>query len=260
MLTGTIVKLDNVSYGSFPTAKMLIQLSTNLVLSFIDFIRTIGINDRKQMANTFASSMEDIEHLCSKCRLSPEANKKESIDYSVEKRKEWQHRVLSNSDQHFDVDLTDVLERTRKRSPFYKIDAFSNEVRYYLISLLKRAINNTKITDSIDLSQVDQIIANCCLEPIRSWGKARQDSDYVRELLTESFPHTPPSVVAHYLFTDDNPSPQEITYFCVKHNIRRQTAADCHEEQVAFAKWIGYDADEFIAKRAATDRSWHRYL
>ena len=262
MLDGTIVKLDNVSYGSFPTVNVLNKLSTNLVLSFVDFLRTIGINDREQMAETFKSSPEDIEHLCIKCRLNPEANKKETIERYIEMRKEWQRKVLCGSTQQFEVDIMNVLERARKRSPFYKLDAFTKEVQYYLVSFLRRTAGNAGIKATINYDLISQVLANCRLEPIYSWEKAHKNKSYIRELLTESFPHTPVSVIANYLFVDDKPMPQEITYFCLQHNIHREASSNTSyfEEQIAFAKWTGYDVKQFITERAEKDSPWRRYL
>lgn len=58
MSTGTVIKLDNVSYGSFPKASYLGKLSSNLIRSFIDFLRSIGIYGLDGVKKALPSSSE----------------------------------------------------------------------------------------------------------------------------------------------------------------------------------------------------------
>ena len=264
MLAGTVVALDNVSYGSFPTAKELLGLSTNLVLSFVDFIRTLGVSRCNQMAEVFGSPLDEVEHLCRKCRLNTDIEQ-DTIDGYIEQRRHWQREILGGDSIHrFEVNLREILARAKKRSVSYRIDAVANEVRYFLGAFLKRLTTGRGSPKAmIDYKKVDEIVAKCRLEPIRSWSEARKSSDYVRELMTEAFPHTPVALIARYLFTEDQPVPQNITYYCLRNRINRlqitHNTPIHREEQVAFARWTGYDAEKFIAEQAEKYKSWCRF-
>lgn len=265
MSSGLVFSLDNVSYYSFPTARELLSLSSNLTLSFIDFIRTLGIHGRDQTAHFLKSAPEEIDQLCRKCRLNLDVNQS-SLENAVELRRHWQREILGGLTRKFKVNLREILARAKERSTFYRLDAVAKEVRYVLGNLMRRLTNdsnNKSPKGVIDYQKVDAILENCQLTPIRTWEEAQKSSNYVRALLVEAFPHTPVSLIANYLFKD-HPVPQNITYYCLRHRINRPQISHNtpihREEQIAFAKWTGYDAKTFIAEQAEKVKSWRHYL
>lgn len=268
MLTGEIVNLDNVSYGSFPTASELLELPTNLVVSFIHFVRSLRINSRDQMSKYFQSPPEDIGRLCVKCHLNPEANQS-SVEHYADLRRAWQREALHGSTQDIEIDLKEVLKSARKHARSYPEDTFAKEVRHSLVATVKNvgggiAQSQYEQMGIINYELVDEIIRNCPLEPIHSWEEAKKDVDYVRKLMIDVFPYTPVQVMAKYLFTEDKPSPCSITHYCTRYHINHPhftcSTPIRREEQIAFAKWSGQDVKTFMTEQAEKIKSWRRYL
>ncbi|MBQ1528617.1 hypothetical protein IIZ77_03160 [Candidatus Saccharibacteria bacterium] len=262
MSSDLVLRLDNVSYGSFPTVSELFPLSNNLARSFISFIRSLGIGSRDQMSHFLHSSPEDVDRLCLKCHLNAETDPS-VISGAVEYRRLWQREILGGLTRKFEVDLREVLNRARERNAFYPLDTIAKEVGYFLDNLLKRLTGKVRPKGVINYKQVDEILQSCHLTPVRTWAEAQKDADYVRELMVNAFPHIPASLMANYLF-DDHPVTQNLTYYCLRHRINRPQISHNtpihREEQIAFVKWIGYDVKTFIAEQAEKNHSWRRYL
>ena len=265
MLTGATVQLDNVTYGSFPTAKELFTLPSSLAYSFVSFIRTLGINGRGKLARFLKTTPQFVDRLCEKCHTKANVDQKK-VTEEIEDRRKWQYEALSgNTNCQFEISLRDILLRAKDRSSFYKQDAIAREVRTFLKARIRAITSSQNCPNcTINYDEVDRILENCRITPIRSFYEARQDQSYMEELLTKAFPHTPATVIARYLFTEDNALPQGITYYCIDKHINRNAAtgkaAIHYEEQIAFIKWVGYDVNAFIAEQAKRIRTWRRYL
>ena len=269
MLTGIVVTLGNVSYGSFPSANELSSLSSNLIHSFIEFMRTIGIGSPVTLVNTLKdSTLEEIEFLFRKSHLNTKQDLS-TIDVIIGQRQQWQSEILGGDQRKYEIDMSDILSRTLKRNSFFRYDAVETEIRNRLFTM-RKAMETRDINESpsqatlIDQSKIERIIKSCKLRPIRAWNDARSKPEYLRILLTEIFPHTPMSVVAKYLFTVDCPTPQAITYYCHQHSIRRHPQCNggfvFREEQLAFVEWTGHDTDQFIADQATRFSAWRHCL
>lgn len=247
MSTGTVIKLDNVSYGSFPRASYLGELSSNLIRSFIDFLRSIGICGLDGMKNALpGSSEEEVEYLFLKCHINAELNSK-NAEQAIKQRKQWQKKALKTDRYSYFIDLKAVVESAKKRTSFYRLDAIEKEV-YNLLMKKRReqtkklGIENPSKTVQINDGHVKEILSACELAPIHSWAEASEDPEYIDKLLNRAFPHAPVSIVARYLFTEDSVTPTGILGYCRSHRIIRlfyERGCIYDDEIVAFIKWAG---------------------
>ena len=264
--TTGVVKLDNVSYVSFPTASELMAYKANVIHSFLTFLRSIGVSNREQLTEKLRATPEQFDILCRKghyMAFEDTDRPERQSTYAVDHRKEWQRKTLHGSEQNFEVDLKKILELAVKRSKFPEPDAIEKEVYFLFKRLIDTKVSCAKAQGkyTLDLKEVDRIANECKLKPQRSWERA--SLDYKRALLTEYFPNTPFSLLIEYLFTNDiGLTSQTMVAYCVKHKIPRTKSRTIlhREEQAAFAKWAaGIEVDDFLTAQAERNRDWRPY-
>lgn len=249
MSTGTVIKLDNVSYGSFPEASYLGSLSSNLIRSFMDFLRSIGICNLESVKTAMPhSTIKEVEYLFLKCHMKTDIIPN-NLDNVIEQRKLWQKKTLKSDRYSYYIDLKEVVESAKNRTSIYQLNAVETEVHRSLMK--KRREKETRFGSEnpndvvrINNKHVKEILSNCELEPIHSWATAKHNPEYINHLLNSIFPHVPITIVAQYLFTEDNPTPARIIGYCNAHRlIRIQYERHCiHDDEIyAFVKWTGHD-------------------
>ncbi len=246
MSIDTIIKLDNVSYGSFPEASYLGNLSSNLIRSFISFLRSIGIHGVDGITKALpGSSRNEVEYLFRKCHIDAELSS-QNAENAIIQRRIWQRKTLKTDRYSYYIDLKAVVEKAEKRTKFYQLDAIEKEVHNFLMKKRREqreelSIENPVNVVTINDKRVRTILSTCKIKPIHSWTEASENPDYINYLLNEAFPHVPVSLVAKFLFKD-NVSPAGIIGYCNSHHfIRIQYERCCiyDDEIVAFVKWTG---------------------
>lgn len=258
------VTIDHVTYEDFPNHGEILPLSTNLIRSFLCFMKELGICSHENLEKALgAKTPEDIDAILRKTRMSfDEAGV--SSDYEKQTFVIWQKKVLYDDPRDYKISLRETLNCVIARNKFFKLDAYKHEV-YLKLRKLQKTLNASEVkTDvgkgiAINFAEVDRICRNCRLKVIDDWKEAKNHPDYLHALLIDYFPHVTYQMFKDYLFGDTVVAPRTIFDFCSNHGIERynrQFSRRFLEEHLAFVKWTGGDPEAFIAKERS--RIWSR--
>ncbi len=246
------VTVGNVTYKDFPTCGSLLQLSTTLVKAFMYFARRLCVCTPEELTRALSPvDPDDINRLLTKIHRVKGEILPTEVDPTL---KTWQAKKLRGNEKKVSISLSEALENVGRRTEFPYFSAVQEEVGTMLANSRTTISRKGLITQvGADRNKIARFSNRCSkCKPIKNWREALQEPGYIKTVIADYFPNISCQTFARYLFCEPPTSQYVIYDYCTQHDIKiygRHFDRDYLEEYIAFIKWTGNDAEDFIKEK-----------